>query len=59
MKTPRDQRCAYSVTFSAEERIRARIHEAFLKFLREVEPLVRESPAQEVYQMNFDLFPWR
>ena len=58
MKLATDQRCAYSMTFAADEKTRARIHEMFLKLLREIEVPIREASSDEVYQMNFDLFAW-
>jgi uncharacterized protein (TIGR02147 family) len=59
MKIARDQRCVYSMTFAADEETKGIIHEAFLRFLREIETPIRKAPAQGVYQINFDLFPWR
>ena len=58
MKIPTDERFAFSVTFSADEKTKKIVHEAFLKFLREIEPQVKAAPIDEVYQLNFDLFPW-
>jgi uncharacterized protein (TIGR02147 family) len=58
-KTPRDQRSVFSVTFTADDKARGLIHEAFLKFLREMESIVKAAESKEVYQINFDLFPWR
>jgi hypothetical protein len=48
----------FSVTFSATEAVRARVHEKFLAFIREVEQEVRGADPAEIYQMNFDLFQW-
>jgi uncharacterized protein (TIGR02147 family) len=58
-KTPRDQRSVFSITFSADDKSRGLIHDAFLKFLREMESIVKVADSKEVYQINFDLFPWR
>lgn len=59
LKTTNDRRFAFSTTFSANEETKAKIHDAFLKFLREIEPMVQQASSEEAYQMNFDLFPWR
>lgn len=58
VKVPSDERFAFSVTFSADDKAKKQIHEAFLKFLREIEPVIKSAPAKEVLQINFDLFPW-
>jgi uncharacterized protein (TIGR02147 family) len=59
MKTPRNLRFAYSITFSADDKTKAIIHEAYLKFLKEIDPAIKAADDREVFQMNFDLFPWR
>ncbi|MCC7403406.1 MAG: TIGR02147 family protein [Bdellovibrionales bacterium] len=51
-------RFIFSVAFSADENTKTEIHEAFLKFLRKAEALVKASQPTEIYQMNFDLFGW-
>jgi len=58
-KTPRELRSVFSVTFTADDKARGLIHEAFLKFLREMEGIIKIAEPKEVYQVNFDLFPWR
>jgi uncharacterized protein (TIGR02147 family) len=58
MRAAPDERFAFSVTFSADEKTKKLVHEAFLKFLREIEPAVKAAPSEEVYQLNFDLFSW-
>jgi uncharacterized protein (TIGR02147 family) len=58
MKISPEERFAFSVTFSADNETKKIIHEAFLKFLREIEPAVKAAPIESVYQLNFDLFPW-
>ena len=47
MKLATDQRCAYSMTFAADEKTRARIHEMFLKLLREIEVPIREASSDD------------
>lgn len=54
-----EDRFIFSVTFSADEKSKTEIHEAFLKFLSEAEKIVKSSEASEVYQINFDLFGWK
>jgi len=49
---------SFSVAFSADEDTREKIQQAFLKFISEMEPKVKNAPAKQVFQMNFDLFGW-
>ena len=49
---------SFSVIFSSNEEVRAKIHKEFLKFLQRVEKWVKDGKAEEVYQMNFDLMNW-
>lgn len=58
MKIAPEERFAFSVTFSADDGTKKMVHEAFLNFLREIEPAVKAAPIESVYQLNFDLFPW-
>lgn len=58
MKLDPGERFSFSVTFSADNETKKVIHEAFLRFLREIEPAIKLAPAESVYQINFDLFPW-
>jgi uncharacterized protein (TIGR02147 family) len=53
-----DERYQVSVTFSANETVKRRIQGEFLALLKASEPWVRSAPAEAVYQLNFDLFPW-
>ena len=48
----------FSATLSANEKARSAIQEHFFNFLKEVEQIVKLAPSEEVYQLNFDLFPW-
>ena len=52
------QKFSLLVTFSANEKTRAALHERLLDFLKTAEPLVQDAPAEDVYQMNLELFPW-
>jgi uncharacterized protein (TIGR02147 family) len=48
----------FAVLFSATEETKNFVHEQFLKFLQAVQPNVKDAPAENVFQMNFDLFKW-
>lgn len=53
-----DQAYSLSVTFSSTETVHERIRKEFMAFLTKVNDLVEESESEDVFQMNFDLFPW-
>lgn len=48
----------FNVIFSANEKTKNKIKQRFLEFLRSVEPDVVAAPAEDVFQMSFDLFKW-
>ncbi len=48
----------FGVTFSATSETKEKIKKKFLEFLNDIQPLVNEAEAEEVFQMNFDLFNW-
>jgi len=48
----------FSVTFTADVKTRKQIQAEFLDFLTRAKELVDKAPAEEVFQMNFDLFDW-
>jgi len=48
----------FSVVFTADEDVRRRVQGRFLRFLKEVEDEVKQARAEDVYQLNFDLFKW-
>jgi hypothetical protein len=48
----------YSVLFTADEEVRRRVQARFLEFLKDVQDDIQAAPAQEVYQLSFDLFRW-
>jgi uncharacterized protein (TIGR02147 family) len=50
---------SFSATFSANEHMRNEIHTQFLLFLKEVQALCAEVQADNVYQIHFDLVPWK
>jgi hypothetical protein len=49
---------SYSLLLSADEATRKIIHNRFLEFLKELEPVIKAAPETEVYQLNFDLLSW-
>jgi uncharacterized protein (TIGR02147 family) len=55
---PSERSYNFSVIFSTNPRTKQKIHAAFLEFLRVVQEMVGKTKADEVYQMNFDLFGW-
>lgn len=55
---PIEKRKGFAVTFSADPATQKEIHKEFLNFISKIEKLVRNAPAEEVYQLNFDIFPW-
>ena len=54
-----DDSYSLSVTFSADEATHKKIKAAFMDFLNTAHELVESAPAQEVYQLNFDLHGWK
>jgi transcriptional regulator with XRE-family HTH domain len=48
----------FSVFFSCNPKTRELIQTRFLEFLRSIEKEIHKSPAEEVYQMTFDLLKW-
>ncbi len=57
-KLPVEDRYSFNVVFSADQATRRTIHQKFLHFLGDIEKDVVNAPAQEVFQMSFDLFGW-
>lgn len=54
-----EKRFVYSLTFSGDHELKGQIQEMFLKFIKKVEAVLDQQQAHEdVYQVNFDLFPW-
>lgn len=49
---------SFLATFTADDATRLQIQHHFVDFLKKVEKLVADAPAEEVYQVQFDLFPW-
>lgn len=55
---PSEDVYSFLATFTANEKTRLKIQAEFVDFLKRVETLVTDSPSEEVYQIQFDLFPW-
>ena len=53
-----DETTSFSVVFTSHEPTRKQIQNKFLDFLKEIEALVKDSPDENTYQLNFDLFHW-
>lgn len=49
---------SFSAFFSASPSTQKKIQKLFLEFISQTESLVERASSEEVYQMNFDLFPW-
>jgi transcriptional regulator with XRE-family HTH domain len=58
MKAEKGDDYFFSVVFSAETKFQAKLKRKFLDLLKDVQSEVIESPAQQVYQLNIDLFKW-
>jgi uncharacterized protein (TIGR02147 family) len=59
LRIPADERFNFSMTIATDARTRAYIHDKFLEFLRAIESEIKSSQPEEIYQINFELFPWR
>lgn len=53
-----DDAYAMTVVFAADRKTAHSLRLKILELLRDAEPLVREAPAEGVYQMAIELFPW-
>lgn len=49
---------SFSATISTLPEVRTKIQAEFIKFLKAAEKLVTNNDPKNLYQMNFDLFPW-
>lgn len=54
-----NERYCFSVTLSSSPETREQLEQEFIRFLKSAEALVKASKPELLYQMNFDLFPWR
>jgi len=57
-KTVGDESYNFSVVFSSDLEVRNKIQSKFMNFVKDIEGLVEKSSAEDVYQLNFDLFSW-
>lgn len=57
-RIPKDDKYSFSVTLSCTPQDKNLIHQEFLNFLKKSEHIVKNSKREEIYQINFDLFPW-
>ena len=55
---PQELSYSFSATISTSPEVRTHLQAEFLKFLKTAEKLVKNSDAEKLYQINFDLFPW-
>jgi transcriptional regulator with XRE-family HTH domain len=53
-----DHAYSFSAVFTADEATRHLVKGKLLKLLGEIEPAASSAPAQEVFQLNLDLFDW-
>jgi hypothetical protein len=57
-RLPIDNVYSFSATISTLPEVRTKIQAEFIKFLKSAEKLVTNHKHKNLYQMNFDLFPW-
>ncbi|TNE98781.1 MAG: DUF4423 domain-containing protein [Deltaproteobacteria bacterium] len=53
-----EEKKVFSVTFSSNEKAKAKIEEAFNEFIGKVRTISMEGAPEDCYQLNFELFPW-
>lgn len=54
-----EKRFVYSLTFSGDEEVKNTIQELYLDFMKKVENYLDSGDTgEDVFQINFDLFPW-
>ncbi|MGE0174588.1 MAG: DUF4423 domain-containing protein [Oligoflexales bacterium] len=57
-RLPKEQAYGYSVVFSSDEKAREKILAKFFEFLKDAQKIAVDAPADNVYQMNFDVINW-
>lgn len=57
-KIEKEDQYSFNVSFTATDKDREKIRLEFMKFLKKVEGIVKDSPSKGLYQLNFDLFKW-
>ena len=58
LSLPSEDVYSFSATISTTPEVRTQLQTEYLKFLKSAEKLVKGAPAEKLYQINFDLFPW-
>jgi uncharacterized protein (TIGR02147 family) len=53
-----DEVYSFSAVFSANEETRKQIQQVLLRAIKDIQEIVGKSTDEDVYQLNFDLFPW-
>ncbi len=49
---------SFSVVFTCDEKVNAKIRQRFFTFLKDVQGDVKKAKAEDVYQLNFNLLKW-
>ncbi len=57
-KIPRNEAYTFAATVTMTEEVKFQIQARFIEFLKETEKLIRDSRSENIYQIQFDLFPW-
>lgn len=57
-KIPKEKKYAFMATVSMNEEARFEIQAAYLEFLEKARKIVQNSEPEEVYNIQFELFPW-
>ena len=53
-----DQAYSYAMVFSSNVEVKQEIQKKFMQFLKEAGELIDNGGEEELYQFNFELFPW-
>ena len=56
--TAKERKYSFMATVSMDEDSRLKIQSAYLQFLKQARKIVEDAEPDEVYQIQFDLFPW-
>jgi hypothetical protein len=57
-RLPANRVYSFGGTLTMDEETKLFIQGKFVEFLKEVESAVIKSPAEKLYHLQFDLFPW-
>jgi len=55
---PEGEKHNFTLTFSADQKTKEKIHSEFQKFLATIEPMVKDAPSDQIFGLRFDLFRW-